>query len=274
MSERTNPDESTSNGVADTASDANDGPPSNDEHKDTANDERSTAAPDDSIDRSPQREPIAGSITKARGLPGVWSTLLGLPFVGGGGYVLVGETAAPPNAGLPIIVFGLFVIVVGLYIHFVAAPEPPTLREDEEIIDTRNPAQRAAAAKSIVGLLFLMVAGYLLFFTFRPYVYPTAVGFVGLYLFSTGLYAYWTNTLTTYYVTNQRLIKEYRFISLVRQELPFGKVRGVEERKSVWEAIVGLGNVRVASGGGGTLEIVIRNIYTPTAFADEIRNLV
>lgn len=96
----------------------------------------------------------------------------------------------------------------------------------------------------------------------------------GLFFFSTGLHTYWINTLTTYYVTNQRLIKEYRFISLVRQELPFEKVRGVQERKSVWETLVGLGNVRVASGGGGTLEIVIRNIYHPTDFADEIRNLV
>lgn len=221
-----------------------------------------------------ERKATAGPITKARGLPAVWSALLGLPFVLGGGYVWLGNTNAPPNAGLPIIGFGFFVIVIGAYIHFVAAPEPPTLHEDEEIIDTRNPAQRAAAAKTIAGLFFLLGAGYLLFFTFRPYVYPTATGFVGLYFFSTGLHTYWTNTLTSYYVTDQRLIKEYRFISLVRQELPFNKVRGVEERKSVWEALVGLGNVRVASGGGGTLEIVIRNIYTPTEFADEIRNLV
>ena len=75
-------------------------------------------------------------------------------------------------------------------------------------------------------------------------------------------------------MTNQRLIKEYRFISLVRQELPFDKVRGVKERKSIREAMVGFGNVRVASGGGGTLEVVIRNIYSPTDFADDVRNLV
>ena len=210
----------------------------------------------------------------ARGLSAVWSTLLGVPFVAGGGYVYAAETNTPSEAGIPILIFGLFVIGLGAYIHAVAAPEPPTLRDGEEIIITRNTAQRAAAAKTVVGACFLVGAGYLLFFTFRPYVYPTSTGFVGLYFFSTGLHAYWTNTLTTYYVTNQRLIKEYRFISLVRQELPFGKVRGVEERKSIWEALVGLGNVRVASGGGGALEVVIRNIYSPTDFADEIRNLV
>lgn len=212
----------------------------------------------------------------ARGLPAVWSAVLGAPFLVGGLFVyLVGASSSVPNdVGLPLVAFGGFIVVLGLYIHFVAAPDPPMMRDGEEVVDTRNPAQRAAAAKTVIGFLFLIVTGYLLFFTFTPYMYPTASFVVGLYLFSTGLHSYWTNTLTTYYVTNQRLIKEYRFISLVRQELPFEKVRGVEERKSIWEALVGLGNVRVASGGGGTLEVVIRNIYSPTDFADEIRNLL
>lgn len=212
----------------------------------------------------------------ARGLPAVWSSLFGVPLVAGGAYVYVEDPNAtvPPETGLPIIAFGLFVIATGLYIRHVAAPDPPTMREGEEVIETRNPAQRAALAKTVVGFLFLVAAGYLYFFTFEPYVYPTAAFVGGLYLFSTGFYAYWTNTLTTYYVTNQRLIKEFRFISLVRQEVPFDKVRGVRERKTVWEALVGLGNVSVASGGGASLEIVVRNIYQPAQFADEIRNFV
>ncbi len=210
----------------------------------------------------------------ARGLPAAWSAVLGLPFVAGGLYAVVRSPNVPSEAGLPFIGFGGFVILLGLYIQFVAAPEPPTMRDGEEIVETRNPAQRAAAVKAAVGFVVLSVAGYLLFFTFLPYVYPLVTLVGGLYLFSTGLYAYWTNTLTTYYVTNQRLIKEYRFISLVREELPFEKVRGVEERRSVWETIAGLGNVRVASGGGRTLEVVVRNVYSPTEFADEVRGLV
>lgn len=213
----------------------------------------------------------------ARGVPAAWSSVLGAPFLLGGLGVFLEliETNAPPDVGLPMIVFGLFVIAIGVYVHVVASPDRPTMRDGEDVVDTRNPANRAAIAKTAMGLVALLIAGYLLLFTLRPYVYPTAAFIVGLYLFSTGLYNYWTNTLTTYYVTSQRLIKEYRFISLVRQEVPFEKVRGVEERRSIWEALVGLGNVRVASGGGGgTLEIVIRNIYSPTAFADEIRDLL
>ncbi len=212
----------------------------------------------------------------ARALPALWSAILGAPFTLGGGYVYVADphSLVPNQVGLPILAFGAFVIGLGLYVHVVAAPDPPMMRDGEEVIETRNPAQRAAAAKTALGFVFLLVAGYLLFFTFVPYVYPTVTFVVGLYLFSTGLYTYWKNTLTAYYVTNKRLIKEYRFISLVRHEVPFEKVRGVQERKSIWEALVGLGNVRVASGTGGTLEIVIRNIYSPTEFADEVRNLL
>ncbi|MEF8778262.1 MAG: PH domain-containing protein [Natronomonas sp.] len=210
----------------------------------------------------------------ARGLPAVWSSILGLPFIISGLYAVSRETYVPDEAGLPFVGFGVFVVLLGLYIHYVAAPDPPTMREGENIIETRNPAQRAAAIKTAIGFVLMFVTGYLLFFTFEPYIYPIVTLVGGLYLFSTGLFAYWTNTLTTYYVTNRRLIKEYRFISLVREEIPFDKVRGVEERRSIWETIVGLGNVRVASGGGGALEVVVRNIYSPTAFADEVRNLL
>lgn len=212
----------------------------------------------------------------ARGLPGVWSTILGIPFLIFGVYLFVADTTHlyPSAVGIPFAMFGLFIIGIGLYIHFVAAPDPPTLREGEELIDTQHPTQRVATAKIVVGLPLLAFAVYLLFFTVVPYVYPTIALLTGLYFFSAGLHTYWTNTLTTYYLTNQRVIKEYRLISLIRRELPLGKVRGVEERKSLTEAIVGLGNVRVASGGGGTLEVVMRNIAHATEFADEIRDLL
>lgn len=105
-------------------------------------------------------------------------------------------------------------------------------------------------------------------------MYPTVTFVLGLFTFSTGLHTFWINTLTNYYVTNNRVIREYRFISLARHELPLSKVRGVQERKSITESFVGLGNVRVASGGGHSLEIRMRNIHDSETFADEIRNVV
>ncbi|MFC7097170.1 PH domain-containing protein [Halobaculum marinum] len=211
----------------------------------------------------------------ARGKPAVWSTILGLPFIVAGVYVYVGGLEVPPLVGLPFAVFGGFIVVMGFYIHFVAAPESPTMRDDEHIVDKRHPTQRVALVKICLGLPLLAATVYLMFFSQVPYVYPTVTLLVGLYFFSKGLEVYWSNSLTTYYLTNRRMIREYRLISLIRQELPLDKVRGVEERKSVTEALVGLGNVKVASGGGGgSLKIVMRNMEQSTKFADQIREYV
>lgn len=211
----------------------------------------------------------------ARGLPAVWSTALGLAFGGFGAYLYVAQDTHPSQFGLPFILFGIFTIIVGAYIHFIAAPEPPSIQQGEEIIETRSPTQKVAFSKIILSLPFLILSIYFQFFTLVPYVYPTVTLLVGLYLLSSGLLIYWKNTLTTYYVTTERVIKAYRFLSLVQQEVPLDKVRGVEERRSFAETMVGLGNIRIASGsGGGALEIVVKNIEDSTEFADEIRNLL
>jgi len=203
----------------------------------------------------------------------VWSTLLSVPFLAGGGYIYFGETPYPELLGVPLMVFAGFILVMGWYIHLVASPPAPTLREGEEIIDTRHPTQKAALIKVILGIPFLAVAGYLLFGTTVPYLYPMLAFVGGLYLFSTGLLTYWTNSLTTYYITNERVMSEFRLLSLVRKEVPMEKIRAVRESKSPIETLVGVGNIRVSSGGGVGMEITIRNVDSVTDFADRLREL-
>lgn len=204
-------------------------------------------------------------------MPAVWSTILGLPFVLTGGWFYLSQTEYPPSLGLPFAFFGLFILLVGAYIH-VVSPSKPRLKEGEEILEVRHPTQRVALVKIAIGMPLLVATMYLLFFTTHPYVYPTSTLVVGLYYFSVGLHTYWTNTLTSYYVTTERIIKEYRFLSLIRQEIPHEMVRGVQERKSIIESLVGLGNVRVASGGGQSLEIIMANMNDSEGFADTIRD--
>ncbi|WP_373189925.1 PH domain-containing protein [Halolamina sp.] len=167
----------------------------------------------------------------------------------------------------------MFIITVGAYVHIVS---PSKLRtgEGEEILMTRHPTQRVATVKISIGLPLLLLTVILLYFTRIPYVYPTLTFAVGLYTFSKGLYVYWANSLTTYYMTNQRVVKEYRFLSLVRREVPHRKVRGVQERQSLIETLVGLGNVIVASGGGRSLEVRMRNMERSEEFADAVRDLI
>jgi len=208
-----------------------------------------------------------------RGKPALWSALLGLPFVGGGAWLYLSQQQYPPVFGVPFVAFGLFIITVGAYVHIVS---PSKLRtgEGEEILMTRHPTQRVATVKISIGLPLLLLTVILLYFTRIPYVYPTLTFAVGLYTFSKGLYVYWANSLTTYYMTNQRVVKEYRFLSLVRREVPHRKVRGVQERQSLIETLVGLGNVIVASGGGRSLEVRMRNMERSEEFADAVRDLI
>lgn len=209
----------------------------------------------------------------ARGLPGVWSTILSIPVLASGGLVYFGDTPYPNLLGAPLLVFGAFVVLMGWYIHLVAAPPAPTLREGEAVIDTRHPTQKAPLAKVVMSFPFLLASGYLMFFTMRPYVYPMTTFVVGLYLLSTGLLTYWTNSLTTYYITTDRVMNSFRLLSLVRKEVPMEKIRAIRESKSPIEALVGVGNIRVASGGGAGLEITIRNVDDATDFADELRQI-
>lgn len=216
----------------------------------------------------------------ARGRPAAWSGLLALPLVAAGVYVFHFQTRlslfgtqsrAPPLAGLALVLFGLFVVGLGVYVQFVVAPEAPTLRPGERIVDDRDPAQRNALAQAFASFPVLGAGIYTLYFTELPYAYPIAGLALGLYLFSTGCYRYWQNTLTTYLLTNRRVLEEYRFLSLVRNEVPHDKVRGVEERRTVWDSLFGLGNVNVRAGATGDLTITVDGIYESAPFADEIR---
>lgn len=207
----------------------------------------------------------------ARGNPAYWSVVFALPMFVLGGILYITKTPYPKVVGIPFIAFGGLIVVIGVYIQVLASPDPPKLREGEELLQERHPTQRVAFVKIGIGMPLLVATVYLLFFTWSPYIYPVITLLLGLYFFTVGLHTYWTNTLTKYYVTTERVIREYRFISQIRQEIPTEKIRLVQERRSVTEALVGLGNVQVASGDG--LKIVMRNMFSSPEFAETVRNV-
>lgn len=185
--------------------------------------------------------------------------------------VVASQPTTSPAVGIVVAAFGLFVLGMGLYVHLVAAPEAPEMREGEHVVEERTPAQRNALAEAIVAVPVLGAGGYLLYFTQRPLYQPALAFGVGLLLFSRGLYRYWQNTLTTYFLTNQRVVEEYRFISLLRNEVPLEKVRGVEENRSAWDSLFGLGNVAVRAGASSGLTVSVDGVYEPAEFAELVR---
>jgi hypothetical protein len=216
----------------------------------------------------------------SRGLPAVWSAAFGAPFVAVGTYVVgfqsrfplvADQPTAPRMAGVPLALFGLFVVGLGLYAQFVGMPPRPAMGDGEWVVDERDPAQRSALVRAFASVPFLAVGLDLLYFTRQPLVYPTLALGCGFYLFSTGVHEYWRNTLTSYLLTNRRVLEEYRFVSLVRSEVPLEKVRAVEERRSALDTLLGLGNVHVRAGGTGDLSVTVRSVYESTEFADAVR---
>jgi membrane protein YdbS with pleckstrin-like domain len=208
----------------------------------------------------------------ARGRPLLWSCVIGLPYLVIGAALWLFEAVQPGEAGFPVMGFGVIAILVGFYLRSAAEIQAPPLRAGEELLAARHPTQRVARAKFVISVPFLLLGLYLLVETRLPYVYPTIPAAIGLWIYFSAANTYWANTVTTYYLTTERIIKEYRFFSLLREEIPLERIRGVQERKGIIEKFVGLGNIRVASGGSAALEIVIRDIEEATAFAEQIRN--
>jgi hypothetical protein len=208
----------------------------------------------------------------ARGLPAVWSSIIALPLLGGGIALHTGERYVQ-SFGLPLAGLGVFILLVGIYVHLVA-PDAPTIADNEQILAKKHPKQRAAALKAALSVPFLVAAAYLLYLTEWPYVYPTVAFLLGLGLLSSGLWTYWRNSLTTYYLTNRRIISVYRFFGLARTEIQLHKVRAIKERRSVAETLARLGNVHVAAGGDQALMISVNNIRDSNAFAEALRDAV
>lgn len=210
----------------------------------------------------------------ARGRPALWTAVMAVPFFVGGLYAYSSSPYAPGTAGLAWSAFAIVIGLLGGYVEFRAPPEP-TLTEDEEQIAVRYPAQRVALVTVVASAPFLGTAFYYLFFTDQPYVYPTVPLVIGLGLFSRGLYRYWSNALTGFYITDQRVVRSFEFLSKITKEIPLDQIRGIQENRSIRESLVGLGNVRVASGAGGnTLEVVVRDIHDASEFASQLRELV
>jgi hypothetical protein len=202
----------------------------------------------------------------ARGAPRLWGLVLGVPTIGTGLFALSSGGTAPAELGYPFLLLGAVTILIGLYVGSVS-PEGP----DVEPIAEFEPSQLGAVALVAIGGSFLVATIALLYFTTVPYVYPT-VAFVGfVLLFVKGGVRYWQNSLTTYYVTDDRVISEYRFLALRRSAISHDDVTNVSRRQSVLETLTGLGSVQVTVAGSG---LRLRDIGDPADAEQLLHSMV
>lgn len=207
----------------------------------------------------------------SRGFPAFWGTVVALPFIIGGYLLYVSTGPHPRELGAVFITLGLFVFLLGIYVRFMAAPSQPRYGDNEEEKKSLRPTQRVAKSKIILSIPFLIAGFYLLNFTMRPYIQPILVLGIGWYLSFRGVYTYWRNSLTVYYITDQRVIRSYQFLASTTKKVPLDKVRGTSADRSVSEMLLGLGNVTVSSGTGSGLTVKLQNIENAKMVEDLIR---
>lgn len=201
--------------------------------------------------------------------------MVGLPFFAAGVFGLVDydlSSQAPGWASWAIIAVGAAMVVVGLYVSVLSRPRLNPM-PGEEVLETRHPSMKPAFARIVISVPFFAAAGYLLWFTLLPYVYPFMPFVVGMYLYLRGVITYWVNHHTAYYATNRRAVRMYRFVWLDTTEIPIGSVNSISVTRSFIEMLTGRGSVQVASGIGARHKVHMKEVDNPEPVAQTIREL-
>ena len=196
---------------------------------------------------------------------------LGLPFFLIG---VVGITATNLSdlslIFLAILILGAAIVAIGFYGSILTRPSP-TLMPDEQIHQLRHPSMKPAMARIAMSVPFFLAAGYIIAFTYLPYVYPFAIFLAGLFLYLRGVIRYWINHHTIYYVTNRRVAHAYKFLWLDTTEIPVGSINAISETRNFIEMLTGRGSVLVASGISDRHTVRMQEIDDPGPVAQAIR---
>ena len=190
-----------------------------------------------------------------------------LRFWGAAGQPLVGLLIASPffASGALVMLYGQFDVWVPatmlaagvllfagtLYFGVARSAPRPDLEEDERLLVLRHPSMKPAFAQIIASLPFFAISGYLLEFTYLPYIWPLIPYFTGLFLYFRGIARFWINHLTIYYVTSEYIVHSYQFFPGV--EKGSGTIATEEainyigKNRSLFQLLTGRGRVTIHS---------------------------
>ena len=203
------------------------------------------------------------------------SIVAGLPLVVVGITLLVFDTDVAAWAALLITLVGALLVGGGIYFSLLGSTPRLDLMPGERTLVLRHPSVKPPFARMMLSLPFFAGAGYFLIFAEQSYAVLYFVLFlVAMYLYLFGLIRYWLNHHTTYYITNRRAVRMYRFLWLHTIEIPIKSVNAISESRGFFEMVTGRGNVVVASGIADTHKVRIQEIGNPGPVARTVRELV
>lgn len=204
----------------------------------------------------------------ARGKPALFGAATGGIFAYGGYHVTSGPGPIPPEIGGAVIAVGGLVLLLGLIVQ-LRSPDSPNLRTNEYNIDSWTPVQTPAIVTLSFGLILTAVGGGLLYLTETPYLYGIVVGGLGIFVFVSGSARYYKNTLTTYFLTNQNVIYEYRLFQKNEKKLHLNNINGSQRMDTRLERLVNAGSITMKAPDN---QVNFRSVGNPREVLREIED--
>jgi uncharacterized membrane protein YdbT with pleckstrin-like domain len=150
------------------------------------------------------------------------------------------------------------------------APKPAAVRE--YALAVFRPSLWYYANGFLVGTLLIAFGGRLLYGKLNNVQVPTQAGFavIGLGVL-TFLVTMIRARTVNWSLTSDRLIEKRGIVASRRREMELADIRSVEVSKRVFQRMIGLGDVTIASAASADYAIRLNDIYDPDNAAETIR---
>jgi uncharacterized membrane protein YdbT with pleckstrin-like domain len=148
----------------------------------------------------------------------------------------------------------------------VVAPRPAAVRE--YVLLKVRPSLWYSANFFVIGLLFTGVGGRILYVEHTLWRVGFALIALGILIFVGGFLA---NRSIDWSVTSDRIIERRGVLSTNRREMELGDIRSVEVSQRLFQRIIGLGDVTIASAASADFMVRLNHIATPNEIAETIR---
>ena len=141
------------------------------------------------------------------------------------------------------------------------------LNNGEQVIATYKPSRKSSLITSYIGAVAIGL-GSLLFMVVEP-----STGLMGL-LVAAGMIVSPEVLVrgSKFYVTNQRVIKEFKFLVVRNKMVEYDRITHVNPRLGIIDRFLGAGTVRIKTAGTFTTEFKLKHIQGHKEASQTISN--
>jgi len=146
------------------------------------------------------------------------------------------------------------------------APKPAAVRE--YALATFRPSLWYYSNGFLVGAVLMAAGARLLYVKFEPVQAAFAFVALGALFF---IFTIIRARTVNWSLTSDRLIEKRGLVASRRREMELADIRSVEVSKRVFQRMIGLGDVTIASAASADYAIRLNDIYDPDLAAETIR---